>query len=129
MVELSTQISYIKNNPEVFWVVRCVVLCCAIIWQSLTRITGLEVGFVGTNKQWLWVNRLTNLFSDISFKTFDFRFLIYLITIAIIRSQLKSERGIFFPTRVWTLVHWNQKSVCYQWAMLTNELRCLLGLS
>ena len=34
---------------------------------------------------------------------------------AIIRPQFKNERGkMFLPHRIWTMVPWNQKPMCYQ---------------
>ena len=36
------------------------------------------------------------------------------------RSPFKIKRGIiFYPAGIWTVVYWNQMSVCYQRAMLT----------
>ena len=45
---------------------------------------------------------------------------------AIMRSWLKNEVGKFFsPAGIWISFPWNQKPVCYQWAMLT-PLKCVL---
>ena len=43
------------------------------------------------------------------------------------RLRLKNESGIFLsPNRIWTMILWNWKPVCYQWATLTpHQSRCL----